>query len=57
MIGDKTDDKITKISKTLRKNSSKTFEKEIENIGLNKNAERNISLEKRQKIIDDLRLI
>ena len=52
--GNKIPDKITKISKTSQKNNSETVtnkhNKEIPK-------ERHISLEERQKIIDDLRLV
>ena len=54
MIGNKIADSITKVSKTIPQNNSKTVaiehDKEIPK-------ERYISPEKRQKIIDDLRLI
>ena len=54
LIGNKIADKITKISKTLQENNSETItnehDKEIPK-------ERYLSLEERQKISDDLRLI
>ena len=36
MIGNKIDDKITKVSKNLPQNNSKTVESEIENTGFDK---------------------
>ena len=54
MIGNKIADKITKVSKNLQEHNSETVtnenDKEIPK-------ERHISLQKRQNIIDDLRLI
>ena len=54
MTGNKIADKITKVSKNSQKNNSETITDEH-----NKETpkERNISPEKRRKIIDDLRLI
>ena len=50
LIGNKVTDKITRVSKSSRKNNLETNEEEILR-------ERNISAEQRQKIIEDLRLI
>ena len=54
MIGNKIANRITKVSKNSQQNNSETItnehDKEIPK-------ERYISLQKRQKIIDDLRLI
>ena len=59
MIGNKIADKMTKVSKTLPNNSSETVTNETENVEQDKEIpkERYISSEKRQKIIDDLRVI
>ena len=59
MIGNKIADKITKVSKSSPKNSSEIFESETENIGFDKVKLKKIyiSPEKRQQIIDKLRLI
>ena len=59
MIGNKIADKITKVSRTSSQKSSLTVTNETENIELDREIpkERNISLEKRQKSINDLRLI
>ena len=50
---------MTKVSKTLPNNSSETVTNETENVEQDKEIpkERYISSEKRQKIIDDLRVI
>ena len=52
-------DKITKVSRTSSQKSSLTVTNETENIELDREIpkERNLSLEKRQKSINDLRLI
>ena len=50
LIGNKTADKTTRVSKISPQNNSVTNKEEILR-------ERYISLERRQKIIDDLRLI
>ena len=59
MIGNKIADKITKVSRTSPQNNSDTVTNEAENIRLERkiSKKRNIFPEKRQKIIDDLRLI
>ena len=59
MIGNKIADKITKVSRTSSQKSSLTVTNETENIELDREIpkERNLSLEKRQKSINDLRLI
>ena len=59
MISNKIADKITKVSRTSSQKSSLTVTNETENIELDREIpkERNISLEKRQKSINDLRLI
>ena len=59
LIGNKIDDRITKVSKTTLQNSSKIVPNEEENIGLYREIprERYISPEKRQQFINDLRLI
>ena len=59
MIGNKIADKIRKVSKTSPQNSLKTVTNETESIEHDKEIpkERYISPEKRQEIIDDLRLI
>ena len=59
MIGHKISNKITKVSRNSPQNSSLTVEIETENIGFDREIpkERHISSEKRQRIIDDLRLI
>ena len=57
--GNKTVDKLTKVSRTSPQNNSKTVESEAENRGFDKEIpkERYISSEKGQKTIDHLRLI
>ena len=59
MIGNKIADKITKVLRTSPQNNSDTVTDEEENIRFERkiSKERNIFPEKRQKIIDDLRLI
>ena len=59
MIGNKVADEIKKVSRTSPRNSFETLESEAENIGFDRKIpkERYISLEKRQQIIDDLKLI
>ena len=60
MIGNKSADKINKVSITSSQNSSETVTNEAENLDLiEKYLKKDIyiSPEKRQKIIDDLRLI
>ena len=59
MISNKIADKITKVSRTSSQKRSLTVTNETENIELDREIpkERNISLEKRQKSINDLRLI
>ena len=59
MISNKIADKITKVSRTSSQKSSLTVTNETENIELDREIpkERNLSLEKRQKSINDLRLI
>ena len=59
MIGKKIADKITKDSKTSPQNNLETVTNEEENIALVSEIprEKYISPEKRQKIIDDARLI
>ena len=59
MNDNKIADKITKLLKTLRQNTSEIVENDKENMKLDReiSEERYISPEKTQKIIDDLRLI
>ena len=59
LIDNKTADKTTKVSRTSTQNSPGTVESETENIGFDREIpkERYISPVKRQKIIDDLKLI
>ena len=59
LIGYKITEKIRKVSRTSPQYSSGTVESETDNIGLDKEVqkERYTSLEKRQKFIDNLRLI
>ena len=57
MIGNKIADRITKVSKTSPHNNSVTNEEENVELDREIHRERYISLEQRQKIIDDLRLI
>ena len=54
MIGSKIANRITKVSKTSQQNNSDTNRNEN---GKELPKERYVSLEERQKIIDDLRLI
>ena len=54
LIGSKIANRITKVSKTLQQNNS---EKNTNENGKELPKERYVSLEERQKIIDDLRLI
>ena len=56
MTSNKTADKITKFSKALPQNSSETVTNETKNIEKIPK-ERYLSLEMRQKTVDDLRLI
>ena len=59
MIGNKIEDKIIKITQTISQNNLETVTNEQDNIGLDKEIlkERYISREKKQKIIDDLKLM
>ena len=59
LIGNKIAHKITEVSTTSPDNNSQTVTNRAENIAHNKGIpkERYISPQKRQKIIDDLRLI
>ena len=59
LIGNKSADKFTKVSRSLLEKGSVTVKSETENIGFDREIpkERCISSEKRQTIIDDLRLI
>ena len=59
LIGNNIADKFTKVSRTLPQNSSDKVKSEAENIRLDTEIpkERYIFPERRQKIIDDLRLI
>ena len=59
LIGNKIADKITNISRASPQNSSETVTNERKNIELNREIPRKIyiSQEKRDQIIDDLRLI
>ena len=59
MIGNKIEDKIIKITQTVSQNNLETVTNEQDNIGLDKEIlkERYISREKKQKIIDDLKLM
>ena len=59
MIDNETADNITKGSRNSLHNNSKTVTNEEENIGIIREIprERYVSPEKRQKIIDDIRLI
>ena len=59
MIDNETADNITKVSRNSLHNNSKTVTNEEENIGIIREIprERYVSPEKRQKIIDDIRLI
>ena len=59
LIRNEVTDKITKVSKTSRKNSLETVESETRSIEFDREMprERYISPEKRQKINDDVRLI
>ena len=59
MIGNKIADKITKVSRTSPQNTPETVESETEKIGFDREIpkQRYISPEKRQKPIDDLRLM
>ena len=56
MIDNQIADKITKVSRSSRRNSSKAGESEVRNIRFDKEilTKRYISSEKRQEIIDDL---
>ena len=59
LMGKNIADKIKRASRILLKNSSETVTNEAKNIGIDREIpkEKYISPEKRQKIIDDLRLI
>ena len=59
MIGNKTADKITKVSRSSPHNSLRTVKNKTKNIGFDREItkERYISPEKRQKIPGDRRLI
>ena len=59
LIGNKIADKITKVSRVSPQKSSEIVKNEAGNIGFDREIpkERYISPEKRQKIIDDLRLM
>ena len=59
LIGNKIAGKITNISRASPQNSSETVKNERKNIELNREIRRKIyiSQEKREQIIDDLRLI
>ena len=59
MIVNKITDKITKVSKTLSHNNLKAVRNKTENLEPDREIprERCISLEERQKIVDDLRMI
>ena len=59
MIDNETADNITKVSRNSLHNNSKTVTNEEENIGIIREIprERYVSPEKRQKIINDIRLI
>ena len=59
LIGNKIADKVTKVTKPLPQNNLEIVTNEEENAGLDREIPRAryISPEKRQKIIDDLRLI
>ena len=58
LIGNKIADKITKVSRGSPQNTSETVESEIENTWFSREIpkESYISLEKRQQIVNDLRL-
>ena len=57
MIVNKITDKITKVSKTLSHNNLKAVRNKTENIEPDREIPRCISPEKRQKIVDNLRMI
>ena len=59
MVGNKIANKITKASRASPQHNSETLKNKTENIEVDREIpkERNISLGKRQQIIDDLRLM
>ena len=59
LIGNRIADETTRVSRTLPKNITRTVINETENIGLDIEIpkERNISPEKRENFINDLRLV